>query len=197
MKNLRAARQRPSQEVLLPDGTPTYPLRMRRVRKEGEKPNKYCGPAVLSSLTSMTTCEAARLFTHVTGRKRITGTSAFEMDKAMALCGMTLVRQDTSLARKWLRGNWPGQQHLTLAAWFMYTMAHRRQGDIYLISAGNHWQLVECNQFVCGQVVDVVGLRHKGVHRRSRLKGVWKIRCGPSGYVAVPEQARPRKGDSR
>lgn len=182
------------QEVELEDGTTMVPLRMRPVRRDpdAKKPNKYCGPAAISSVTGMNTDEAARLLSHVTGRKRITGASVVEMQKAFALCGIKLERVDLTQARKWLRANWPEQQHLTMAAWLMYTAAHRRQDDIYLISAAVHWQLVECNQFVCGITRDLVNLKDKRVKRRARVKGIWLIRSDLlTNQVVIPKEARP------
>lgn len=180
------------QEVELEDGGRLMPLRMRPVRQDpkAKKPNKYCGPAAISSLTGMTTCEAARLVTLVTGKKRVTGVSQPDMAKAMALCEMRLERVDLVQAKKWLRGNWPGQQHMTIAAWLQYTQAHRRQGDIFLISAAIHWQMVECNQVVCGIIGSPTNLRDKRVKRRARVKGIWKVVSNlETNQVLVPAEA--------
>jgi hypothetical protein len=138
--------------------------------------NRYCGPAVISALTGMTTAEAARLLRHVTGKRAITGVRTSHLLKALKMCGIHTTNKTFDLKPK-----------PTLARFL-------DSGDLWpcvthLIVAGNHFQLVRDQQYVCGQTVDVVTVRNKKVKRRARVAKV--VELVTDGIVIPPEARAP------
>lgn len=136
--------------------------------------NRYCGPAVISSLTGMTTAEAARLLRHVSGKRSITGVSTLHLLQALKMCGIHITNKTFDLKTK-----------PTLARFL-------DSGDLWpcvthLIVAGNHFQLVRDQQYVCGKTVDVVTVRNENVKRRARVKQVFEL---VTDGIVIPDEAR-------
>ncbi len=136
--------------------------------------NRYCGPAVISALTGMTTAEAARLLRHVTGKRSITGVYTRHLLQALKMCGIHItnktfdIKSKPTLARFLDSGDlWPCVTHL--------------------IVAGNHFQLVRDQQYVCGKTVDVVTVRNAKVKRRARVKQVFEL---VTDGIVIPDEAR-------
>ena len=129
----------------------------------GLKKNRYCGPGALSAITGRTTDEMALLLRKVSGKRAIKGVGRAWMLMALNHMGYGAVRQ------------WVDIDHTrpTLAAWLK--SAVRPEGTIFLVSAGNHWQVISGRRFVCSQTKEIVSLRHPKVHRRSRVKDAWRI----------------------
>jgi len=155
-------------------------LKLRPVSHPKGDANRYCGPSVISALTGMGTGEAARLIRAVSGKTAVKGTSVPALWKALRRCGI-------ESAGRWVP---PSGEKPTLAAW-LATTAGDRGGRVFLILAGNHWQLVSGNRFVCGQTGEIVGLDHPKVKRRRRVETVWTLTT-PLG-VSVPAEARKPK----
>ena len=108
----------------------------------------------------------ALLLRKVSGRRAIKGVGRVWMLKALNHMGYGAVRQrvgieDTQDTRP------------TLAAWLKSVV--RPEGTIFLISAGNHWQVISGRRFVCGRTKEIVSLRDPRVRRRSRVKDAWRI----------------------
>lgn len=125
--------------------------------------NRYCGPAVISCLTGCTTGEAAYLVRKINRRKMVTGCTAHELHRVLRSFGIQPVLQ--------LNAN---EERPTLAAWLRSTHG-TRAGRTFLIEAGQHWQLVSGNQFVCGITKEIVSTKHEKVKRRCRVRAVWEI----------------------
>jgi hypothetical protein len=153
------------------------PLTLRSVRNVGRDANRYCGPAAISSVTGMTTGQAARLIRSVTGSTMVTGTSSLAMQRALGRCGIEMNRVHTPALKD---ANRP-----TLAAWFKADSTLRRGGRVFLVSAGSHWQLVRNARFVCGLTKEVVPLDHDKVRRRSRVRAVYEL----TGHASTPPEA--------
>lgn len=139
--------------------------------------NRYCGPAVISALTGMTTAEAARLLRHVSGKRSITGVYTRHLLQALKMCGIHITNKTFDLKPK-----------PTLARFL-------DSGDLWpcvthLIVAGNHFQLVRDQQYVCGKTVDVVTVRNKKVKRRARVAQVFEL---VTDGIVIPPQARKPK----
>lgn len=130
--------------------------------------NRFCGPAIISALTGADTAEIAKVMRHVTGRKMITGSHTNEVNRVLQLYGLELVNGQT--ACKTETGQLP-----TLTRWLKDTP--RPAGTVYLVSAGNHWQLVSGRRYVCGISKEVVSIRDKVVKRRSRVRAHWVVRA--------------------
>jgi hypothetical protein len=129
--------------------------------------NRFCGPAVISALTGLTTMDGSRLIRAFSQREAITGTTEREVRNALGACGIRMVDLVESTGSGF-------EKNITLAR-FLKISSEWRQSRVFLICAGRHWQLVQGRRFVCGQTEAVVGFKHPRVHRRSRVGGVWML----------------------
>lgn len=155
-------------------------LTLRTVRHIKAEKNRYCGPSAISAVTGMNSGEAARLIRRATGSASVKGTSSFAMEHALYCCGVSMNRLHSG------DPDVDGSSSPTLAAWFKSTSKIRKGGRVFLVSAGNHWQLVRNARFVCGLTKEVVPLTHDKVRRRARVKAVWELK----GTAKIPDAAR-------
>lgn len=130
----------------------------------GPKKNRFCGPAVISFITGLTTDDAAALIRIQTGRRAVMGTGPHEVSNALRACGFRMIGD-----REY------GKDRPTLARWLRDNKERRTAGRVFLIIAGNHWQLVTGQRFACGIVGEIVSVRHAGVKRRARVNSVYEI----------------------
>lgn len=152
------------------------------VNNDPKDRNRFCGPAVLSAITKMSTGEASRLLRHITGKASIKGTTTGQMQKAFGLCNVTMRRSyHVNLATK-----------PTLTGWLRATKDIRTPGRVFLIEAGNHWQLVSGRRFVCGLTREVVSIKDKKVKRRARVANVYEL-ISDGVRISVPAPARKPK----
>jgi len=143
--------------------------------------NRFCGPAVISALTGMTTGAAARLIRQVSPtRKCVMGTYSGEMLRALRLCGIDGKSSPRMLPNP------------TLAGWLKATHG-QRGGRTFLIAAGHHWQIVQGNRYVCGLSKAIVGLTHDVVSRRARVTEVYELTA--TGAVAAPVSVKAKPVD--
>lgn len=151
---------------------PTYP--------KGDS-NRFCGPAVISSVTGMSTGEAARLIRSLTGKKMVTGVNDGHMARVFQACGICMASREM----------YAGSFKPTLAAWLAKP---RDASKVFLVAAGNHWQLIRGRRFVDGIVQAVVPLDHPAVKRRARVETVYELFVFPGNEMRKPEAAvkRPR-----
>ena len=131
--------------------------------EDGKDENRYCGPSVISALTNLTTGEAARLIRKQNGRSAIRGSSTHEVLDALRACNI----KATSL---YLKSSRP-----TLAGWLRMSKADRTPGRVFLIVAGNHWQLVSGRRYTCGRIREIVSIKDKRVKRRARVANVYEL----------------------
>jgi hypothetical protein len=131
--------------------------------KDGKDKNRFCGPSVISAVTTLSSGEAARLIRKQTGRKAVTGTSTWEVKKALEACNvkMNQCRYPSTFP--------------TLAAWLRLSKQDRTTGRIFLIVAGHHWQLVSGRRYTCGRVREIISIRDKRVKRRARVSEVYEL----------------------
>lgn len=126
--------------------------------------NRYCGPAVIALLTGMTTDDASRLIRTISRKPMVTGTSTKEM----------LVALDYSdVLHKQVLGHIPRdmKSRPTIAAWLETIQPEK----LYLVEAGNHWQLIGSGHFVDGIVKKPVPVTDKRARRRSKIKNAWLV----------------------
>ena len=142
--------------------------------------NRYCGPAVISAITGMTTGEAARLIRHSSGRRAVMGTSVLEVTDALEMCGVKSKYQPFGM--KLNRSTGP-----TLAGWLKATVKERTADRVFLIVAGWHWQLVQGRRIVCGILGEPASIRDKRVKRRARVANVYELHS--MGAITTPSQA--------
>ena len=158
-------------------------MKIKAVNNSTSDRNRYCGPAVISAVTGMVTGEAARLIRHVSGQRKVTGSYAHHVIRALKLCNVGYSSNkffglDT-------------KQQPTLAQWLKSSKDIRTSGRVFLIVAGNHFQLVEGRRYVCGRTKDVVSVRSKLVKRRCRVEEVYEL-C-QEGKIKIPDAARKPK----
>ena len=63
----------------------------------------------------------------------------------------------------------------TLAAWLKGTQADRTEGRVFLVVAGNHWQLITGRRYACGRIGAIVSIRDEKVKRRARVTEVYEL----------------------
>lgn len=142
--------------------------------------NRYCGPSAISAVTGMTTGEAARLLRKVSGRSCIKGTWSYEMVRAFAQCNITMTSQH----------NFNHKARMTLGQWLKHTSSVRGS-NVFLVSAGHHWQLIQGRRYVCGLTGEIVPQRHSRVKRKARVGDIFLLTA--TGRVTKPEEARKPK----
>jgi len=153
--------------------------------KKAADRNRYCGPAVISAVTGMTTSEAARLIRHVGGRKSIKGSTTHEVIRSLEMCGIKGQRKTFGLTLDRSSG-------VTLAGWLKATVKERTASRVFLIVAGWHWQLVQGRRYVCGIVGDVVSIKDKKIKRRARVAEVYELTS--MGAITTPSEAiKPKR----
>jgi hypothetical protein len=157
-------------------------LKLRAVKHAKGDRNRFCGPSVLSSVTGMSTGEAARLLRSVSGRSSIKGTSTTQMAMAFGQCRINM-RIHKEFGRK-------NPERPTLAAW-LRDSSGTRGGRVFLVSAGDHWQLVSGNRYVCGIVGDVVALTDPRVKRRARVRAVYELVAQPNSVIIPVKALKP------
>ena len=146
-------------------------LKLRAIT-DGNDKNRFCGPSVISAVTNLTTGEAARLIRKQTGRSNVMGTHTSEIRQALAACG---------IETRFYRFN---SRNPTLAKWLRESKEDRTPGRVFLIVAGNHWQLVSGRRYACGRIRDIVSIKDKRVKRRARVAEVYEL---ISDNVTKPE----------
>ena len=132
--------------------------------------NRYCGPAVISSVTGCTTDEAAKSIRTISGQRAVRGTATWHLLKAF--------KQHWDVGNKCLfEAHWrtPRNQLPTLAGWLRDNKHLRTSGRVFLIVAGNHFQLVSGRRYVCGITREVVSIKHDKVKRRARVESVHEL----------------------
>ena len=130
--------------------------------KRAKGDNRYCGPAVISFVTGISTGEAAALIRQRTGRRAIIGTSAGEVANAYRSLGIRM--RDV-----------PVRDKPTLAAWLRGTQDIRTTGRVFLVVAGNHWQLITGRRYACGRIGEIVSIKDPKVKRRARVTQVFEL----------------------
>tara|TARA_R100000781_G_scaffold83790_1_gene51603 strand:+ start:107 stop:898 length:792 start_codon:yes stop_codon:yes gene_type:complete len=157
-------------------------LEIHKVNRKTKKDNRYCGPAVISALTKIRTGNAARLLRKISKQSRIIGVNTYVMLNALNQCKIKHDQIYLCSSRK---------NRITLAKYFRDNPEITENGPfVYLISAGNHWQLVKGESFVCGITKDIVSITHEKVRRRCRVGSVWKLSLQPGViFPEVPDDA--------
>ncbi len=156
-------------------------VKIKPVNNTTSDTNRYCGPAVISAVTGMTTGEAARLIRHVSGQRKVTGSHTFHVLRALSLCNIHNRKMTVAT-----RFSAP-----TLNQWLKGSKDMRTTGRVFLIVAGNHFQLVEGRRYVCGRTRDIVSVRSKYVKRRCRVETVHELIN--EGKIQIPNAARKPK----
>jgi len=133
------------------------------------KRNRFCGPSALSAITGLSTGECAATIRRLTGRRNIMGTSEGELSEALSELGYCFIDSYHK------RYGGKAKTRPTIAAWLKMSIPDRKPGRLFLIEAGNHWQIVMGRKFTCGRIRDIVSIKDKRVPRRARVRGVYEV----------------------
>tara|TARA_B100000963_G_C22360284_1_gene551280 strand:+ start:45 stop:506 length:462 start_codon:yes stop_codon:yes gene_type:complete len=147
-------------------------LRIKPVNHGSSKrdKNRYCGPAVISAITGITTGEAAAQLRAFSNRRMITGTGTWEVQNILLKNGIRM--RD---ARLYWDVKFNRTDGVTLAGWLKASVKDRNAKRVFLIVAGWHWQLVQGRRYVCGRTKEIVSIRDKRVKRRARVAEVYEL----------------------
>lgn len=147
-------------------------LRIKPVNHGSSKrdKNRFCGPAVISAITGMTTGEAAAQLRAFTNRRMITGTGTWEVQNILLNNGIRM--RDV---RHYWDVKFNRTDGVTLAGWLKASVKDRDAKRVFLVVAGWHWQLVQGRRYVCGLTGDIVSIRDKRVKRRARVAEVFEL----------------------
>lgn len=143
--------------------------------KQGK--NKWCGPAVVSFITGLTTDEAAALYRQQNPGRRAMGMSSVAVRRMLRSCGY-----DTVPITRFAQDSRP-----TLAQWLRDTKDMRTAGRVFLLIAGNHWQIITGYRYACGIVGEIVSVRHPKVKRRARVSEVYEVTLTPDAAARTAE----------
>jgi hypothetical protein len=146
--------------------------------------NRYCGAAVVSAITGMTTGEAARLVRHLSGVRSVKGTSTRQIRDAFNACGIQFKSRSYGMRLNRTNG-------VTLAGWLKGSVKYRNAERVFLIVAGHHWQLVQGRRYVCGITKDIVSIKDKKVKRRARVSELQLMTA--SGKIKILKYLRSQR----
>lgn len=136
--------------------------------------NTFCGPAVISYLTGMnTTTAAACARMTCPSIKAVKGLHVGTMLQTLKRLGFQV---DKVLTLNW------GETKPTLNQWLKQSKDMRTAGRVFLVVAGNHYQLVTGRRYACGITGEIVGLSDKRIAKRARVQYVYEI-------IQKPDQA--------
>lgn len=127
--------------------------------------NRWCGPAVTSFITGLTTDEAGALYRSQNPGRNATGMSNHAVRKMLRTCGYW-----TTPVAQYSKDSRP-----TLAQWLKSSVGERTSGRVFLIIAGSHWQIVTGRRYACGIVGGIVSIKHPKVKRRARVAEVYEV----------------------
>ena len=153
-------------------------LRIKPVNHGSSKrdKNRYCGPAVISAITGITTGEAAAQLRAFSNRRMITGTGTWEVQNILLKNGIRM--RDV---RHYWDVKFNRTDGITLAGWLKASQKERYKAcnepckPVFLIVAGWHWQLVQGRRYVCVRTKEIVSIRDKRVKRRARVAEVYEL----------------------
>lgn len=152
--------------------------------------NRYCGPSAISIVTRMASGEAARLLRHVTGKTSIKGVHTGAMSKAFAMCGIEMSPRSFVVNNLTRRENGKIIKP-TIAQWLAATVTTRTAGRVFLVLAGDHYQIISGRRFCCGRTKEIVSITDKRAHRRARIHSVYELIA--RGPITIPAAARKPK----
>ena len=161
-------------------------VNIKPVKRAAKGHNRFCGPAALSIIAGIDTAEAAAVLRFVTKKRSITGTHDWQVIKALNLLGYRV--QSAARVDPFKPKNNP-----TLASWLK---SDERDGQgLYLIAAGNHWQVVQGRRYCCGLTKEIVSIRDEKVKRRARVTAAYRVDQSRKVALADVLPAKVKKAD--
>ena len=152
-------------------------MKIRPVKHEGMFPkNRYCGPAAISIISGISTGEAAKLLRYIAGDRAIRGVWLRDLEMALQDLGYDLLPYHSPR-----HGGVSRKERPTLTRWLKGTKTSRTSGRVFLIVAGNHYQVVSGRRYCCGRAEKIVSIRDGVVKRRARVTEAYEVvKCEPT-----------------
>jgi hypothetical protein len=154
-----------AQAALMSHNIKRSPVRLKPLNRPAGH-NRYCGPAVISFLTGMTTNDAAAAIRQYSGQRAVRGAHTYHVRPVLHDNG---IRTEPVLGLE-MRGK-------TLAGALRRLRSEKRltEGRVYLIVAGNHFQLVSGRRYACGRVGEIISTADKRIKKRARVEAVYEM----------------------
>jgi hypothetical protein len=150
-------------------------IQLRPVNKpKGE--NRFCGPAAISCVTGLTTGNIAEVLRNVFRRRMITGLAQDHLRWFLGRCGIKTER----IASYKCHSN---SERPSLAKW-LATSVDIKPSKVYIVVAGNHYSVIQGDQYCCGLVGDIINVTDKRARRRAKVLEAFEL----SGTVNIPAQ---------
>ena len=157
--------------------------------------NRWCGPGAISLLTGMSTDEASRLARSFTLSTKCTYMTHRTMLQCLDECNL-----NPNLFDRY--EHIPTRKRPTLNQWrkqFKNDLRLKEQGyDVFLVSAGNHYQILQGDFFVDNIVKDPILFDEMKKGKGRRVRKVWKIYMKKGKDIQIPTVAKdnPQKRNS-
>ena len=171
-----------------------YALKLKHLHPIHGK-NRWCGPGAISLLTGMSTDEASRLARSFTGSTKCTYMHHSTMIKCLEACNLSPNLFDR-------QGHLPMKKRQTINQWrkaFKNDLKLKEQGyDIFLVSAGGHFQILQGDFFVDNIVKEPLLFDDMKKGKGRKIRKVWKIYYMHGNDLTIPDVAKdtPQKRNS-
>lgn len=150
--------------------------------------NRYCGPAAISAITGASTDDAAYAIRCRSGQRFVKGSEDRHVLEALLESGVFAERAYSA----------PTGKGLTFAQWRRHSKGDRKAGVVFLVIAGNHYQVVSGRRATCGRLREIVSIADKRLKQRARVCAVWKL-IAPSKITppVQPKRSKDRHASAR
>lgn len=135
--------------------------------------NRYCGPAAISAITGASTDDAAWAIRQESGQRAVKGSYCHHVRSALRKAGV-------ESRNRYVAGSATGY---TFAQWRRASKTQRKAGVLFLVVAGNHYQIVSGRRATCGRLREIVSIADKRLKQRARVSEVWEL--------SVPKKITP------
>lgn len=125
----------------------------------------WCGPSAISAITGYSSDDAARVIRHHSGKRFVKGAAQRHVVAALRDFGVQCE----------LLYDAPKGKGQTFAQWRKNSVADRKNGVVFLLVSGWHYQVVCGRKATCGRLRDIVSIRDKSLKQRSRVAQVWRL----------------------
>lgn len=149
--------------------------------------NRYCGPAAISAITGASTDDAAYAIRQRSGQRFVKGAAIPYVIAALRDSGVFADQVYSA----------PVGKGLTFAQWRKHSKADRKAGVVYLIVAGNHYQVVSGRKATCGRLREIVSIADKRLKQRARVYAVWKLSASKITPPSQPKRAKDLNASAR
>lgn len=149
--------------------------------------NRYCGPAAISAITGASTDDAAYAIRQQSGQRFVKGAACNHVIAALRDSGVFADQVYSA----------PVGKGLTFAQWRKHSKADRKAGVVYLIVAGNHYQVVSGRKATCGRLREIVSIADKRLRQRARVYAVWKLSASKITPPSQPKRAKDPNASAR